>query len=198
MNRILNHSINIYEYKPIKAHGYIKLPDWINNKKATINIQNKDDKCFVYCLARRFDKNPEKHHLERISKHILDVCSKLNFDKIKSPVNIEDIPKIEKDFEITINVCGHGENEGIYPIKINGKVIDESKHIDLLITNEDDNSHYVWITDFDKLCYTQTKCYNNKYFCKNCIQCFPTKEILERHKPDCLILNGCQAVSMPE
>ena len=83
IDRIWNHNISIYEYRPLRAKGYIKLPDWINNKLATINIKNNDDKCFVYCLARRFDKNPEKHHLERVSKHLKENVKQMKFDKLK-------------------------------------------------------------------------------------------------------------------
>src|SRR6478609_5609805 len=40
VKRIVSHQINIYQYQPIRAGGYIKLTNWINNKKgATINIQ---------------------------------------------------------------------------------------------------------------------------------------------------------------
>src|SRR6478609_9165201 len=46
VKRIVSHRINIYQNQLIGAGGYIKLPAWINNKKATINIQNyDDDKC---------------------------------------------------------------------------------------------------------------------------------------------------------
>ena len=44
----------------------------------------------------------------------------------------------------------------------------------------------------------QTKHKNKKHFCKNCIQCFSSKEILEKHKPDCIVLNEAQAVKLPK
>ena len=31
--------------------SYIFSPEWLKNKKATINSKNKDDKCFQYALA---------------------------------------------------------------------------------------------------------------------------------------------------
>ena len=33
------------KYDPLVARSYIKLPDEIQKKRATINIQNFDDKC---------------------------------------------------------------------------------------------------------------------------------------------------------
>ena len=44
INRIRQHNINIYHYKLLKAKSYIELPDWINNKLATINIKNNQIK----------------------------------------------------------------------------------------------------------------------------------------------------------
>ena len=34
-----------------RSGSYIETPKWINNKKATINPQNKDDKCFQYAAT---------------------------------------------------------------------------------------------------------------------------------------------------
>ena len=88
---------------------------------------------------------------------------------------------------------------GIYPIRLNGKVVDENRHVDLLITNDGkENYHYVWIKDFNKLSFSQTKDTSKKHFCKNCIQCFSSKEVLEKHKPDCMTLNDGQAVELPK
>src|SRR2546426_1001819 len=102
--RITRNFINIYKYKPLRARGFIILPDKINNKKATINIQNKDDKCFIYCLGKKFNK----------------------------------------------------------------------------------------------LFSQQTKHHGKKYFCKNCIQCFSSVEVLEKHNPNCIVLNGTQKIELPK
>ena len=44
--------IHIVEYNPTKGSTYIPLPDWITNKKAIVNIKNKDEKCFIWCILR--------------------------------------------------------------------------------------------------------------------------------------------------
>src|SRR3989442_425611 len=130
ISRIRSHFINFYRYKPLRGKSYIPLPNSIQNRKATINIKNKDDKCFTYCLGRRFDPNPQKDHLEKCNEHLKKTCEELGFDKIKTPVKTSDIPKIEKQFGITINIYGHNDGE-ICPIKTNDNVVDESKNIDL-------------------------------------------------------------------
>ena len=49
---VLKLEITTTEFNPTKGSSYIPLPDWISNKKAIVNIQNKDDKCFVWCILR--------------------------------------------------------------------------------------------------------------------------------------------------
>src|SRR6267154_2211020 len=154
ISRIKTHFINMHRLKPLRGKSFIQLPDSIQNRKATINIKNEDDKCFIYCLGRKFDPNPQNGHLEKCNKYLKETCENLGFDKIKTPVKVSDIPKIEKQFGITINLFGHNDGE-IYPIKINGKMVDDSKHIDLLLTSQENEDniakHYVWIKNFNKL-----------------------------------------------
>ena len=195
LEEITKHFMRVHKYTPLAAKSYIKLPDVITNRKATINIQNKDDKCFMYCLGRALDPNPEKHHLERVNKHLKDVCHELGLDKIKMPVSMKDIPKIERDFNTSINVFGHNGGD-IHPLSLTK--LTGTKHVDLLVTSDATTNHYVLIKDFSKLCSKVTKSHAIKYFCKNCIQHFSSEEILERHKPNCMLVNGKQAVDLPK
>ena len=96
MDEVERHYIHLNGYQPLSARSYIALPSVIQNKKATINIKNKDDKCFMYCLGRALDPNPEKHHLQLVSKHLKKVCVDLGLENIKMPVSMKDIPKIKK------------------------------------------------------------------------------------------------------
>ena len=66
----------------------------------------------------------------------------------------------------------------------------------LLINNEYNESHYVFIKDFNRLMYSQikTKHVHKKQFCMSCLQNFTTKEILYSHRERCLLINNAQAV----
>src|SRR5271163_338670 len=195
VNRILRHFIVVNRYAPLSAKSYIKLPPSIQNTRAVINIQNTDDKCFMYCLGRALDPNPEKDNLYRVSKHLKRACIKLGLDKIEMPVSMKDIPKIEKMLDVDISVFGHNGNE-IYPI---GKIKQsDKKMIDLLFTSNEDTNHYVLIKDLNSLCNGKTKNTNRKYLCRHCIQFFPSQDRLDKHIPDCMIINGTQAVELPK
>ena len=191
---LLNHDLHVNKYDPLVARSYIPLPSEIQNRKATINIQNQDDKCFIYCLGRALDPTPEKTNLERVSTHLKMVCERLGLYNIKTPVNEQDLPKIESQFNISINLFSHS-NSDIYPIRITKSSL--TKHIDLLITSNAETNHYVWIKNFNKLCSKVTKRTTKKYFCKNCIHHFTSESKLEKHMKDCMVLTKCQAIEMP-
>ena len=63
VSRIDNHLLHVHKYNPFVARSYIALPVEIQNKRATINIKNTDKKCFIYCLGRAMDADPEKKKL---------------------------------------------------------------------------------------------------------------------------------------
>ena len=48
------------------------------------------------------------------------------------------------------------------------------------------------------LCFTKTKNENQKWFCKSCLQCFSSENILVKHKENCLSINGKQSVKLEE
>ena len=48
-----------------RGGSYIGSPEWLKNKKATINPKNNDDKCFQYALTvalnyQNIENNPER------------------------------------------------------------------------------------------------------------------------------------------
>ena len=190
----LNHDLHVNKYAPLAARSYIPLPEEIQKKKATVNLKNDDDRCFIYCLGRALDPNPEKNHLDRVSTHLKNVCETLGLNTIKTPVNIQDSPKIEKQFNVSINIYGHS-NSDIYPIHKTYSTA--TKHIDLLVTSKSETNHYVWIKNFNRLCHNVNKHGGKKYFCKHCMHPFTSDSILLKHMKDCMELNGCQAIGMP-
>ena len=44
--------------------------------------------------------------------------------------------------------------------------------------------------------FKKDKCKNKKWFCKSCLQCFGSKNVLLKHGKDCLLLNGGQKVKL--
>ena len=146
---------------------------------------------FLLCHIRHLnliDKNPQ-----RITKKDKELASKLNYEKINFPLSKKDYCKIEVQNNICINVFRY-ENKVIYPIYLLDQKFSDS--MDLLLISDKCKSHYVHIKDFDRSMFNKTKCKDKKYFCKNCLQCFSSEEILREHKEDCLVTNGKQSVKL--
>ena len=92
------------------------------------------------------DPTPEKKNLERVSTHLKTVCESLGLNNIKIPVSEEDLPNIENQFNISINLFSHSDSD-IYPIRLTQSTA--SKHVDLLVTSNSETNHYVWIKNFN-------------------------------------------------
>ena len=90
----------------------------------------------------------------------------------------KDFSKIEKKNNICINVFCY-ENKLVFPIYISNQKFENS--MDLLLVTDGDKSHYVYIKDFDRFMFHKTRNKNKKYFCKSCLQCFSSKNVLREH-----------------
>ena len=86
------------------------------------------------------------------------------------------------------------ENEMVFPIYVSDQILKRS--IDLLLLINDDKSHYVYIKDFNTFMFYKTKNKNGKWFCKSCLQCFSSEDVLIKNKEDCLSINGQQSVNL--
>ena len=190
---INNHYLNIVKYEPTKGSSYLKLPiELQHHRKGLINLQNKDNECFRWCHVRHLcpmDKDPQ-----RIKKSGRKYVSELNYDGVVFPVSIKQINKIELQNKININVFGY-ENKQPYPLFVSKEKFED--HIELLLVSENENKHFVYIKDFNRFMFNQTKHKNKKHFCMHCLQCFSTQDVLDRHKLNCIVINGEQAIRIP-
>ena len=184
--------LNVSSYSPLIGSTYIELPDELkNSRKGLINIQNDDNKCFLWCHIRHLnliDKNPQ-----RTTKKDKELASELNYERINFPVSKKDYCKIEVQDKICINVF-HYEDKVVYPVYLSDQKFSDS--MNLLLISDKFKSHYVFINDFDRFMFNKTKYKSKKHFCKNCLQCFGFEKILSEHKEDCLVINGKQSVKL--
>ena len=86
------------------------------------------------------------------------------------------------------------ENGLIFSIYVSDQKFEDS--MDLLLLIDNDKSHYVYIKDFNRFMFHRTKNKNKKWFCKSCLQCFSSENVLIKHKENCLSINGKQSVKL--
>ena len=189
-----NHYLNIVQYQPMKGSSYIKLPQELRNSaKGLINMKNEDNECFRWCHIRHL--NPQDKYPQRIKKSDKEYVKNLDYSGIEFPVTTKHYNKIEKQNNININVFGY-ENKQPDPIYVSKEKYDQ--HMNLLLITENENKHYVFIKDFNRFMYNQTKHKERKHFCMHCLQCFSSERVLNNHKDNCIQVNGTQAVKMPD
>ena len=179
-NEIIKLEIHLVDYKPMKGGSYIKLPEFIKKKNAILNIENKDDKCFLWCILRYL--HPKLNHGERISD-LKKYEHDLKFKKINFPIQVNDITKFENYNPNLpgINIFSVNDNNKVYPLRINQK--DTQKSIDLFFHSDGEKQHYSLIKNFSRLVRSQiTSQSSSKIFiCKKCLTNFTKEDLLEKH-----------------
>ena len=116
----------------------------------------------------------------------------MNFSGTEFPVNPKQYNRIEKQINININVFGYEEKKP-FPIYMFKEKFEDQ--INILLMTEGGNKHYVLTKRLPlKFTYNQTKHQHRKHFCMYCLQCFSSEKTLNKHKENCMEINGKQAV----
>ena len=146
------------------------MPKELNHPmKELINIQNNDNRCFLWCHVRHLKLDGK--NLWRISENDKEISKGLNYSGIDFPVSKKDYSKIEVLNKICINVfC---DEKTVYPVYISNKIFGGSR--DLLLVGD----HYAHIKHFNRLMFN-----------KRCLECFSSNFRLEEHKKDCSIVQN--------
>ena len=116
-------------------------------------------------------------------------------NQLEYPVNPTDLPDIEQQLQISINVFSYFDDLGRarYPLYISKR--DYPTQIDLLYFNE----HYAWIKNFSRLFNDLTKHDHQTFFCKRCLSHFRLETAYDRHIELCTRENFISNVHiMPE
>lgn len=175
--------LTVYKYTPMSGSSYIELPAFIEKKRGTINPQNNDEQCFKWAILA---KHVTGTTVCRVNGGYKQHENKYNFDGISFPTPLSDIPKFEKNNNVSVNVYGLEKKFQppqkyptyvVYPLR----VVDEEKanHFDLLLMTDGDNSHYVYISNFSRVIRSQKTGHKERVvFCKRCFTSFDDR----RHK----------------
>ena len=143
----------------------------------------------------------------------------LNFKGIDFPTPRSQIPKVEKQNNIAINVYGYSMSPkmtkiNLFPYYISDQpqksdmavdeAVDESCDSDDESMVDDDYDHAdheqepqkketkyhnCGIRNLNRLLFDQTKCKNKTYFCDRCLYGFTKEDLLTKHKEDCYGIN---------
>ena len=120
-----------------RGKSYIKSPEWVINKRATINPRNKDNKCFQYSITVALNHQNIENHPERIS-NIKPFINQYIWEGIAFLAGIKDWRKFERNNKtIALNILSIPHNTKTinlaYKSKYNRKR--ENQVVLLMITN---------------------------------------------------------------
>ena len=211
LRRISSLIVNYNKFNPLRGNSYLDLPDKIERKRACINVKNEhDNMCFKWATLSavliQFEKNPDfKQNAERVTKYY-PYTTYLNFKGIQFPTPLSDIPKFEKQNNISVNVFmidkTKDNNFDVSPCYVSQQK--KEKHVNLLLIdkwdekNERLNFHYVWIKDLGKLFHSQvTKSHKKIFVCDRCLHFFYNSDKLIEHEKDCGEMNKCR-IDLPK
>ena len=192
---VVHFEIHTVDFNPMRGSSYITLPDWIMRKKALLNIKNKDNKCFLWCVLRYLHAKTKNAEL---LTDLRQYENSLNTKGIKFPMKVKDITKFEalNPGIPGINVFSVNENKKFYPLRMAKRNPQET--IDLFLYEEDGKYHYLLIKSFSRLFRSQiTSRTNGKIFiCKKCFTHHTKEELFQKHIQYCST-NETVAVKMP-
>ena len=126
----------------------IPSPEWINDKKSTINPQNtEDNNCFQYSIVAALNHQKIPNHPERIS-NLIPFINNYNWNDLEFPAGHKDYSAFEKNnSEIALNILYVPYNtKEILPSYISKH--NKTRNIQtnlLMITDKENNWHYLAI-----------------------------------------------------
>lgn len=141
-----------------------------------MNIKNDDCKSILYCIAAAFLRFVPRSHREKKWHY---QTSSVKCKNVRWPTPLEDIPKLEIQNRIKINVY-HLINESLNVLYKSNYIVFQ-KVINVLLLKENNILHYVWIKDIKW--FKEKPRYN--WICRSCSLVFDTYIDYKEHICSC-------------
>ena len=170
--------------------SYIKSPEWVLNKIATINPKNEDNKCFQYSITVALNHQNIENHPERIS-NIKPFIDQYNWEGIDFTSGIKDWKKFERNNKtIALNILYIPPNTKAINLACKSKYDYKRKsQVVLLMITNGEKWHYIALksvrTDdgFNRSISTLfrgvTSNNHGDFYCLGCLHLFKTDNALK-------------------
>ena len=186
--------LSMAAYNPTGGSSYIRTPKSLVRKQAIVNVNNDDNKCFVWAVLSAL--HPQQQHSDRITKY-REYANELNVTGLEFPLTVNDVKKFENlNQTISVNVFAYEEKSDVYPVYVTS-VKNRRNHVNLLLLSENGHYHYTWIKNMSRLLHRPDDYHHQKFYCDYCLHGFYAQDILARHVEDCSKF-GMQKVVMPK
>lgn len=174
------------------GRSYLPLPDWIKNKQACVNIQNDDERCFLYSLAAAWAdkigllaaKNKERPKQYEQYFHLFNIANNIKF-----PFTLKDMKQFERDnkqLNMNIKILVADPADKRFTIAYDSHNDDPNAWTIILLlfgTVEYEQTHYVYVHRLNSLLTNKEDCgSHSKFHCLNCLRGFWCKSALQKHQ----------------
>ena len=195
--KIIKLELHTVSYRPLRGNTWIPLPKELADKKTIINMKNKDNKCFMWCVQRAL--NPKNNHPERVDEDLISKQDTLNMKGIEYPVSLKDIDRFEKQNpNISITVFGYNEKDKVHPLSVSEHVYNREHNIILLLIERDGVKHYCLVKNPSRLLSKQISAHKKgTHICFRCLNPFWSHKSLEKHWEYCRNQEAVK-INMPE
>ena len=179
--KVIKLELHTVSYRPLRGNTWIPLPKELADKKAIINMKNKDNKCLLWCVLRKL--NPKDDNAERVDKELMEKENTLNMEGIEYPVSFKDINKFEKQNpNISITVLGYNEKDKVHPLSVSEYVYNREHNIILLLIERDGVKRYCLVKNPSRLLSKQISAHKKgTHICFRCLNPFWSHKSLEKH-----------------
>ena len=168
-----------------RVGSYFYSPDWIKNKKATINPKNEGDKCFQYAATIALNYEEIESHPEIVS-NIKPFINKYDWEGINYPSKKDESKMFERNNPtIATNILYIKEKEILTAYISQHNSTREKQIILLMISNEEKEGwRYLPVKNLPALLRRITSKNNGDFCCLNC-HSFRTENKLKSHEKLC-------------
>ncbi|KAJ8666526.1 hypothetical protein QAD02_008188 [Eretmocerus hayati] len=173
----------------INDSSYIKLPKFIADKAAAMNIDYRNswkNDCFAWCIMAHLESSDTRFSRHNSMDSYTHYRKILDFKGIDFPTALKDIPSSELNNKIFVNVYQLSKANHIYPVYVTSKEVGKRRHVNLLLSLNGKKSHYCYIRYLSRLLSSQVTSHKGRVFvCNSCFHCFHSQKKLDIHKKNC-------------
>ena len=139
--------------------------------------------CLGTSLPCLFPTETNKNVLTHYIKH----KSCLNLDGLVFPLEPKSIPQFEKqNTTISVNVLSLDSDSRGFSVQYLSPERDRKNHVNLLLLDNGNKRHYVWISNMSRLVAGRTNHTGATQVCNMCLLPFSAKQCLDNHLSYCL------------
>jgi len=186
IERVSRFVLSVHPYRPLHGSTFVPTPEFLTNKHCLVNVQNNDEKCFVWSVLSALC--PPTYNPHRLSNYI-DCEHSLNDERLNFLIQTKQIPLFEKlNPSISVNVLAFEESSRGFTVEYRSPEREPEHHVNLLLLEDADNQqqHYIWIKNMSALVSHRTNSHHSSFVCNSCLHPFMSQRVLDNHLPYCI------------